>query len=88
MRVAGNHLNIRMSEYSLQGDNISAGFDKPGCERMSEVIKTEVRQATSAQSARVGLENELYFMDKTLMLFGDAKGFVGEIIKSLPKARE
>lgn len=28
-----------------------------------------------------GVENELYFMDKTLMLFGDAKGFVGEIVK-------
>jgi len=30
-----------------------------------------------------GIENELYYMDKTLMLFGDAKGFVGEIIRSL-----
>ncbi|MBI3013555.1 MAG: NAD(P)(+) transhydrogenase (Re/Si-specific) subunit beta [Candidatus Tectomicrobia bacterium] len=30
-----------------------------------------------------GIENELYYMDRTLMLFGDAKGFVGEIVKSL-----
>jgi NAD(P) transhydrogenase subunit beta len=30
-----------------------------------------------------GVENELYFMDKTLMLFGDAKSFVGEMVKSL-----
>jgi NAD(P) transhydrogenase subunit beta len=30
-----------------------------------------------------GIENELYYNDKTLMLFGDAKGFVSEIVKEV-----
>ncbi|HTX37803.1 MAG TPA: NAD(P)(+) transhydrogenase (Re/Si-specific) subunit beta [Bryobacteraceae bacterium] len=31
-----------------------------------------------------GIQNELYYMEKTLMLFGDAKAFVSEIVKELP----
>jgi len=30
-----------------------------------------------------GIENPLYFMDQTLMLFGDAKSFVGNIVREL-----
>ena len=30
-----------------------------------------------------GIDNELYFLDKTFMLFGDAKGVVGELVKQL-----
>ena len=32
-----------------------------------------------------GIENELYFQDKTLMLFGDARAFVGELVKELSR---
>jgi NAD(P) transhydrogenase subunit beta len=30
-----------------------------------------------------GIDNELYYMDKTLMLFGDAKTFVASLVKEL-----
>jgi NAD(P) transhydrogenase subunit beta len=31
-----------------------------------------------------GIDNELYYMDKTLMLFGDAKAFLAQIVKEMP----
>ncbi len=33
-----------------------------------------------------GIDNDLYYMDKTLMLFGDAKAFVSSIVKELNAA--
>ena len=30
-----------------------------------------------------GIENELYFADNTLMIFGDAKAVIGDLVKSM-----
>jgi NAD(P) transhydrogenase subunit beta len=30
-----------------------------------------------------GIDNPLYYIDKSLMLFGNAKGFVGDIVQEL-----
>jgi NAD(P) transhydrogenase subunit beta len=30
-----------------------------------------------------GIDNELYYLDKTLMLFGDARAVVGNLVKQL-----
>src|SRR6058998_3743195 len=35
-----------------------------------------------------GIENPLYYLDKTLMLFGDAKNFVGAIVRELASGHE
>ena len=32
-------------------------------------------------SGFAGIDNPLYYEDKTLMLFGDAKSFVGDIVR-------
>src|SRR5262249_56405342 len=34
-----------------------------------------------------GIDNELYYMDKTLMLFGDAKAFLTNMVKELTAQR-
>jgi NAD(P) transhydrogenase subunit beta len=35
-----------------------------------------------------GIDNDLYFLDKTWMLFGDAKNVVGELVKCLSNTAE
>ena len=32
-----------------------------------------------------GIDNELYYMDKTLMLFGDARAVAGELVNELSR---
>jgi NAD(P) transhydrogenase subunit beta len=34
-----------------------------------------------------GIDNELYYTEKTLMVFGDAKAVVGSIVKELAGGR-
>lgn len=45
--------------------------------RMVMVIKRSMNPGFA------GIDNELYYMDKTIMLFGDAKVFVNELVKEL-----
>jgi NAD(P) transhydrogenase subunit beta len=35
-----------------------------------------------------GIDNPLYYLDKTLMLFGDAKSFVGSVVRELSGGAE
>jgi NAD(P) transhydrogenase subunit beta len=47
--------------------------------RMVMVIKRSMNPGFA------GIDNDLYYMDKTLMLFGDAKAFVSDLIKELSR---
>jgi NAD(P) transhydrogenase subunit beta len=45
--------------------------------------KTVLAIKRSMNPGFAGIENELYYADNTLMLFGDAKAVVGDVVKQL-----
>ena len=49
----------------------------------ADKAKTVLAIKRSMNPGFAGIENELYFADNTLMLFGDAKVVVGEVVKEL-----
>ena len=49
----------------------------------ADKAKTVLAIKRSMNPGFAGIENELYFADKTLMVFGDAKAVTGEIVKKL-----
>jgi NAD(P) transhydrogenase subunit beta len=49
----------------------------------ADKAKTVLAIKRSMNPGFAGIENELYFADNTLMLFGDAKAVVGDVVKQL-----
>jgi len=49
----------------------------------ADKAKTVFAIKRSKNPGFAGIENELYYQDKTFMLFGDAKNVVGELVKQL-----
>jgi NAD(P) transhydrogenase subunit beta len=49
----------------------------------ADKAKTVYAVKRSKNPGFAGIDNELYFADKTYMLFGDAKAVVGELVKQL-----
>lgn len=45
--------------------------------------RTVIVNKRSMASGYAGLDNELFYMDKTMMVFGDAKGVIEEMVRSL-----
>jgi NAD(P) transhydrogenase subunit beta len=62
-------------------------------DQTSPIYGTPILDADKARTVMVikrsmspgfaGIDNELYYMDKTLMLFGDAKSIVTGVVKEL-----
>jgi len=51
----------------------------------ADKAKTVFAIKRSKNPGFAGIENELYFQDKTFMLFGDAKAVVGDLVKQLAR---
>ena len=49
----------------------------------ADKARTVMVMKRSMNPGFAGIDNEIYYMDKTLMLFGDAKGFTASIAKEL-----
>jgi NAD(P) transhydrogenase subunit beta len=49
----------------------------------ADKARTVMVMKRSMNPGFAGIDNEIYYMDKTLMLFGDAKGFAASIAKEL-----
>ena len=52
----------------------------------ADKAKTVFAIKRSKNPGFAGIDNALYFLDRTYMLFGDAKGVVGELVKELSGA--
>lgn len=53
----------------------------------ADKAKLVIANKRSMAPGFAGIENELYFRDNTLMLFGDAKAVIGEMVKNLAEQK-
>ena len=48
-----------------------------------KALRTIIVNKRSMAAGYAGLDNELFYMDKTMMVFGDAKGVVESMLKAV-----
>jgi NAD(P) transhydrogenase subunit beta len=95
--VAGRmpgHMNVLLAEADIPYDKLldmdEINGDFPQTDVALIIGANDVTKARTVMVIKrgmgagfAGIENPLYFLDRTLMLFGDAKGFVGNIVREL-----
>lgn len=69
---------------AARSDNASPIFGMPIIDADRARMVFAVKRSKNPGFA--GIDNELYFLDKTWMLFGDAKAVVGDLVKNLTGA--
>ena len=79
MFLSGFALLTRVSD--LSNDSITLTFGMPILDVDKAHTVMVIKRSMAAGFA--GIDNPLYYLDKTLMLFGDAKSFVGSIVREL-----
>jgi hypothetical protein len=85
--VAGRmpgHMNVLLAEADIPYDQASPIYGMPILD--VDRARTVMVIKRSMSPGFAGIDNELYYMDKTMMLFGDAKSFVGELVM-VPRLR-
>ena len=69
---------------------VSKGLQMRRAKSLNRFFEAEYRQCKTVLAIKrtmnpgfAGIENELYYGDNTLMLFGDAKAVLGDVVKTL-----
>ena len=61
----------------------SMGSSQMKTESQAYKAKTIIVNTRSMAAGYAGLDNELFYMDKTMMVFGDAKKVVEDMVKAV-----
>src|SRR5208282_3898639 len=81
--VAGRmpgHMNVLLAEADIPYDHL-IGMEDINSDFPQTDVALVIKRGMSPGFA--GIDNPLYYLDRTLMLFGDARAFVGAIVHEL-----
>ena len=81
IRTAGSVVVVHVIPRAARTDKSSPIYGMPILD--VDKARTVMVIKRSLNPGFAGIDNALYYLDKTLMLFGDAKGFTTQLVKNL-----